>query len=709
MRNKRRGTNVATDVSGGSGSLIAYFTTQYYLTTSVNDPSQGTVTPSGWYAQGQVTITATPNAGYDFDSYSGALTGTVSSQVLTVTGPAGVAAEFHSLANHGVIFSTTTNGYGGLNNGTSARWTYCVTYSGSSCGAGSFDAHNVSGCVVSGGNVTVQSLVAGTFGEKYNFDVTFSANHFAVPGPRSLVCTYNGMKLVLGGALTVYDATPVITGISQSSPSYSGGPFNVTLSGTNFGPATGSTSACAHATGSPLPPCNGTADLTVSAPNAWSDTSVTVTLTPSLTAGGAYDLVLNSLGESGAGFQPEPSVSQAQSNRARITVTTPQMYTISGVVTAQKTGSGVAGITITLADGNNNNTVVGTAVTGADGSYSARIAAGGSYTITPAGNPFGTYFTPASAYFANVSSNMTEPFTLAPIRTAYLLHGIGQGAVAMQQLYNSLVSIQGGVDQSRTQFDVGFDYSACAAAGPDCPSNCGISDGAQQLASYIASQNPPGDIIFIGYSMGGLIARDLIANNYGGVLSGRGTPVLITLGTPNLGYPELDTDKSGFCPALIDDMGGYWNPSPSQPPNAALTYLSPYLQGLASEWQAAGYSGSWITAPGLQCSNPNRFVAPGIQSSLVGCRSSSNSSDGVVCRDSVAYSDPVYAIGPGPSQVWFDSQGIYVHTTTLNGYGSGLVLCPNDPNRVLVLNNPPIGDSLFSAIRDTLNNGHFQQ
>lgn len=59
-------------------------------------------------------------------------------------------------------------------------------------------------------------------------------------------------------------------------------------------------------------------------------------------------------------------------------------------------------------------------------------------------------------------------------------------------------------------------------------SNCSISSGAQKLAQYIANANPPGDIVLIGFSMGGLIARDMMANGRL-ILNGRKVSALITL------------------------------------------------------------------------------------------------------------------------------------------------------------------------------------
>ena len=104
--------------------------------------------------------------------------------------------------------------------------------------------------------------------------------------------------------------------------------------------------------------------------------------------------------------------------------------------------------------------------------------------------------------------------------------------------------------------DAGFDFSECAETD-FCSSSCTIAAGAQKLAQYIANANPPGDVILIGFSMGGLIARDMMANGHL-LLNGRKISALITLGTPNLGYPYTLMDTAWFCTPLVQEMDGNW-------------------------------------------------------------------------------------------------------------------------------------------------------
>src|SRR5581483_7108650 len=92
---------------GGAGShtvtgpasattYTATFTTQYQLTTAASPGAGGTVAPAtGWYNAGAVVaVSATPNSGYTFTGFSGALTGTTTPQNVTMSGPQSVTASF---------------------------------------------------------------------------------------------------------------------------------------------------------------------------------------------------------------------------------------------------------------------------------------------------------------------------------------------------------------------------------------------------------------------------------------------------------------------------------------------------------------------------------------------------------------------------------------------------------------------------------------
>jgi alpha-amylase len=91
----------------------------YTLTTSVNPPGAGIVTlnpPSGTYNAGTaVTLTATPNSGYTFSSWSGDLTGSTNPAQITMDGNKTVTAVFLLIKaeedNPGITYTGTWNTY----------------------------------------------------------------------------------------------------------------------------------------------------------------------------------------------------------------------------------------------------------------------------------------------------------------------------------------------------------------------------------------------------------------------------------------------------------------------------------------------------------------------------------------------------------------------------------------------------------------------
>ena len=104
----------AVTVPSSSTTYTATFSTQYQLTITSSPPAAGTVTPSpmgdqsgivcpalvgvicpGYYSSGtMVTLTATPNTGYSFSSWSGDLSGTANPTSVTMNGPKTVTANF---------------------------------------------------------------------------------------------------------------------------------------------------------------------------------------------------------------------------------------------------------------------------------------------------------------------------------------------------------------------------------------------------------------------------------------------------------------------------------------------------------------------------------------------------------------------------------------------------------------------------------------
>lgn len=292
-------------------------------------------------------------------------------------------------------------------------------------------------------------------------------------------------------------------------------------------------------------------------------------------------------------------------------------------------------------------------------------------------------------------SNVATTTTLPVPKTVFLIHGIGQGSADMQPLFVSLTG-GSGIDPTRFRVDYGFDFSECADTD-FCSPNCSIAAGAQKLAQYIANAQPPGDIILIGFSMGGLIARDMMANGRL-ILNGRRIPALVTLGTPNLGYPYTFLDTALFCTPLVQQMNGNWRSQQS----TNQVVLSPYLLSLTNQWPSTSYPGGaglWLAASGRSCSNAVRAV-----DTTTGCRDRNPYSDGVVCDDSATYSVSTPP-GTGPNRYWQDPGQIYVHSNMAWGIGTSFVLCGNSGNPAVnpPLSNPPTFGPLFAAIKGLIN------
>ena len=292
------------------------------------------------------------------------------------------------------------------------------------------------------------------------------------------------------------------------------------------------------------------------------------------------------------------------------------------------------------------------------------------------------------AGFSSYSNEVTvTTLQLAIPQTVFLVHGLDQGPLDMRNLALNLASSYG-LTPGRFKVDYGFDFSDCAGKALVCSANCTIPGGAQRLAQYIVNANPPGDVVLIGFSLGGLIARDMIVNNRI-ILNGRKIN-LVTIGTPNLGYPYLATDSIVFCSAIVSAMEGNWRSQPGS------VVLSNYLISVTNQWSAFGFPGSgrtWLAASGRACNIPTRLGT--------GCRDQNPYSDGVVCQDSAAYSVSTSA-GTQPNYSWADPNGVYVHSFS---FATGLILCPTtDRTRYMPLYDPPpTPGGLFSTLTAVLN------
>jgi hypothetical protein len=110
-------------VGNAAVSYNANFGIQYLLVLAAMPPTAGAITtsplsPDGYFAAGaQVQLTAAPQTGHRFISFSGAISGTTNPQTLVVSGPTSVAAGFTApvsiISTHfepgGVPVNTSTN------------------------------------------------------------------------------------------------------------------------------------------------------------------------------------------------------------------------------------------------------------------------------------------------------------------------------------------------------------------------------------------------------------------------------------------------------------------------------------------------------------------------------------------------------------------------------------------------------------------------
>jgi hypothetical protein len=115
-------------VPGGSATYTATFGTQYQLTTALNPPSTGYVSPgSGWYnASTVVNLKATPNTGYLFAGWIGDSVVAPASAATTITlnGPKSVTGTFSGIPY------LVAKVMGKTGSSTSRVWTIILTNSG---------------------------------------------------------------------------------------------------------------------------------------------------------------------------------------------------------------------------------------------------------------------------------------------------------------------------------------------------------------------------------------------------------------------------------------------------------------------------------------------------------------------------------------------------------------------------------------------------
>jgi hypothetical protein len=229
-------TTVQAWGGGKSHQLTLYLTVtqnpQYLLTTWVNPPGGGTISPAaGWYNPGaQVLVTAAAAAGYQFMGFSGALSGAVNPQYLTMNATKAVTANF-----------------------TQTGTSYSLTTTVSPSGGGTVSPSCPGGCPYSSGS---QVAITATPASGYQFNgftgtVNSSSNPLTVTMNSAITETANFAPVAAqyqlttsvspsgGGTISpscgggcLYNSGHVVTVTAAPSPGYVFSGFSGSLSGT---------------------------------------------------------------------------------------------------------------------------------------------------------------------------------------------------------------------------------------------------------------------------------------------------------------------------------------------------------------------------------------------------------------------------------------------------------------------------------------------
>ena len=189
-------------VPSSAATYTANFTTQYYLTTSVNPSGEGTISPaSEWVNSGtNVSVSGTANSGYQFTGFSGALSGATTPQNLTMTGPASVAANFS-------VVSAATSTTAANASATFSSSTQNVTLSATvTSGVGTVNSGTVTFTVLSGGTAVGSAVTSGTVATG-SASATYMLPGGTTAGSYTIQAVYNPGA----GFLTSSDSTHTLT------------------------------------------------------------------------------------------------------------------------------------------------------------------------------------------------------------------------------------------------------------------------------------------------------------------------------------------------------------------------------------------------------------------------------------------------------------------------------------------------------------------
>ena len=249
----------------------------------------------------------------------------------------------------------------------------------------------------------------------------------------------------------------------------------------------------------------------------------------------------------------------------------------------------------------------------------------------------------ASLGAVGVTLQDADPTTLVVV-----VHGFGQTADDVQALAGRLANR---LDPNSFVVDGGFQW--------DCASDsCGrkksrISTGARELAKWTRSRTRAigaERVVFVGYSLGGILARHVLAFDLRGLREK--TSHLVTLGSPNLGYAYCTQDSAAGGVLGANGHIARAIASHLAPDRDGSITLSAYLTSLNSRWSSVE-SGlpPWMAVAGSACSSEIRQLpsactwAEERPTMPQGCPS--GSSDGVVCQGSALFSGEL-GFGNGP-------------------------------------------------------------
>ena len=290
------------------------------------------------------------------------------------------------------------------------------------------------------------------------------------------------------------------------------------------------------------------------------------------------------------------------------------------------------------------------------------------------------------------ASATTPQAPAQPMTTVFLVHGLNQGSVDMGDFARNLSNPNSPdhVDLTRFKIDAGFDYSECTS-NPSCGGNCTVQAGAKKLGDYIAAHSNGGKIILVAYSLGAIIAREAMLSD------GVNVSELITLGSPNLGYPFDPIDAvggtffgfqiPGRCPTLVKQIASDLRTSPGQ----VLYPDNQYLPDLNTRWDHAVFSPplNWLAISGTYCDQPKREVPPGTNE---GCPDSNPNNDGVVCQVSA---EDQTAASNRPTELYADKDFAHTNESLMCTIEQPLI----GPH---ILYDPPQGSTLLGKVRDAI-------